>query len=538
MHYHIGIVYYLGEKMKDYLKNIKFLIAISLLLFLLETVITSLILYTPGYVFDRYKKETFSIKITIITLVFLFLGYVLVCYGSNRLADYRRIKFEKNIKLDFFNSIMRKNQNKFSEYKLNEYISMQSNDITEICQMYLSPTIGIFRSILMIIIFCVTLIIFVDKTITIVILGLSFLSVLTPNLTEKKLSNLNDIYLREVGRYTDKISEYYKFHKVLDRSDIKKIIEEHRKDLELVFDKNMDFRKINSLAFTLNGASVELINIVIIALVSFLLVKSKITIGQAMTAIMYSGKFIDPLYELNLNKSRIKSVKKIQEKLLNILKDGNFDISNESKDMKDIKFNLLNTSNIEKVFPNKVINIKPMIFERGKKYLLIGENGVGKSLYLKFIMGEIDKDNGNIFLNNKNIEQYNIDNMNNIISYCEQRTIVFNSSYINNVSIFNSKSINNLDFIESLFPEHIIKKLHTLNVDSMSGGEKQIISIIRTLLTEKEIIIMDEPFSAISKEILDYFMKNMYKLDKTIIIVAHNIEKYKDKFDCVYVIGE
>lgn len=525
-------------KMKDYLKNIKFLIAISLLLFLLETVITSLILYTPGYVFDRYKKETFSIKITVITLVFLFLGYVLVCYGSNRLADYRRIIFEKNIKLDFFNSIMRKNQNKFSEYKLNEYISIQSNDITEICQMYLSPTIGIFRSILMIIIFCVTLIIFVDKTITIVILGLSFLSVLTPNLTEKKLSNLNDIYLREVGRYTDKISEYYKFHKVLDRSDIKKIIEEHRKDLELVFDKNMDFRKINSLAFTLNGASVELINIVIIALVSFLLVKSKITIGQAMTAIMYSGKFIDPLYELNLNKSRIKSVKKIQEKLLNILKDVNFDISNESKDMKDIKFNLLNTSNIEKVFPNKVINIKPMIFERGKKYLLIGENGVGKSLYLKFIMGEVDKDNGTIFLNNKNIEQYNIDNMNDIISYCEQSTIVFNSSYINNVSIFNSKSINNLDFIESLFPEHIIKKLHTLNVDSMSGGEKQIISIIRTLLTEKEIIIMDEPFSAISKEILDYFMKNMYKLDKTIIIVAHNIEKYKNKFDCVYVIGE
>lgn len=170
--------------------------------------------------------------------------------------------------------------------------------------------------------------------------------------------------------------------------------------------------------------------------------------------------------------------------------------------------------------------------------MLIGENGVGKSLYLKFIMGEVDKDNGTIFLNNKNIEQYNIDNMNDIISYCEQSTIVFNSSYINNVSIFNSKSINNLDFIESLFPEHIIKKLHTLNVDSMSGGEKQIISIIRTLLTEKEIIIMDEPFSAISKEILDYFMKNMYKLDKTIIIVAHNIEKYKNKFDCVYVIGE
>lgn len=170
--------------MKGFLLHIRTYIIISLFLFLSEITATSIILLFPGLLIDSFINNKLSLINMIILYIVTFSIYLLITYISNRVADYRRIKFEKKIKQDFFESIMRKSFLKFYEYDLGEYISMQSNDITQMCQNYLSPLLAIFRSIIMIIIFGISLIIFTDTIIAMVIIVFSFFVVFVPKITE------------------------------------------------------------------------------------------------------------------------------------------------------------------------------------------------------------------------------------------------------------------------------------------------------------------------------------------------------------------
>lgn len=183
-------LYYKGGVliMKSFLLHIRTYIIISLFLFLSEITATSIILLFPGLLIDSFINNKLSLINMIILYIVTFSIYLLITYISNRVADYRRIKFEKKIKQDFFESIMRKSFLKFYEYDLGEYISMQSNDITQMCQNYLSPLLAIFRSIIMIIIFGISLIIFTDTIIAMVIIVFSFFVVFVPKITEHSLS--------------------------------------------------------------------------------------------------------------------------------------------------------------------------------------------------------------------------------------------------------------------------------------------------------------------------------------------------------------
>ena len=65
----------------------------------------------------------------------------------------------------------------------------------------------------------------------------------------------------------------------------------------------------------------------------------------------------------------------------------------------------------------------------------------------------------------------------------------------------------------------------------MSGGEKQVIALLRALCSEKDMILLDEPFSAMNRVTIDEFMKHLAQIDKTLVIIAHNAENYSDQFD-------
>lgn len=152
----------LGVVMKKYLAKIKLHIAISMVLYIIEVFITSVILLLPGFLIDYYKEGKKYIVELVMLYVLAFSIYLFTCYFSNRIADYRRIKFEKSIKKDFFDFIIEKPYSDFYRYDVGEYLSIQANDITEMCQCYLSPLLSVFRSILMIVAFGISLIVFVD----------------------------------------------------------------------------------------------------------------------------------------------------------------------------------------------------------------------------------------------------------------------------------------------------------------------------------------------------------------------------------------
>lgn len=515
--------------MRYYLGKIKGLIIISIILFGIESLITSVILYLPGYLIDHYEEGKQTIYFLIIAYFFLFVCYLLICFISNRVADYRRIKFEKSIREDFFSAVMERNYTMFHQYDIGEYISMQSNNISEMCQNYLSPFVSLFRSFLMIIIFGTALIIFTNVYITTVTIVCSLLAIFIPEITAKELSKRNNDHLNTIALYTALVRDFFASHDILDKQGTQKIKEVHSKNLSEVFEKNMFFRKLNSFALVLNGGAAEFISVIIFLTVSLLLLRTDITIGMVSIAFMYSTKFIEPIFELNLNIGRIKSVKAIQKKLMEILA---LPINQEKCTLKS--FQNISLVNIHKNFQNRSLIIPNMKFKYGNKYLIVGDNGTGKTVLFKLLMNYYQKDTGNIFYDLIEIQDINIDNLN---GYVPQIPHIFTANYYDNVTLFGRYSDKNLPVYESFFPPHIILKIKTGDdIQNLSGGEKQIVALLRGLCSDKPLLLLDEPFSAMNKNTISFFMKNIHKLHCTIIIIAHNFGDYHKYFDEIYSI--
>ena len=213
---------------------------------------------------------------------------------------------------------------------------MQANDITEMCQNYLSPLLSIYRSLLLIVAFGILLMLFVNFYIAILIFIFSLIVVFIPKITAKELANKNKRYMDAIGRYTANINKMFGAHDILDEKSKKRIKEIHGDNIEDVLAYNMDYRKTNSLAMVINGGSVEFVSVITFIIVAILLIKGKITVGMATIAFTYSTRFMEPIYELNVCLGKVHSVKKIQEKLLNVIESESID--------KRIKLNIQNIS--------------------------------------------------------------------------------------------------------------------------------------------------------------------------------------------------
>lgn len=507
--------------MKKYLKIIKGYIVLSIIISLCEAIITSIILLFPGWLVDNFQNGiSYILKLTIFYII-AFTIYLIVSYASNRVADYRRIKFEKELKKDFFNSIISQDYKKYHEYSTEEYISMQANDITEMCQNYLSPLLSIYRSLLLIVAFGISLMLFVNFYIAILIFIFSLIVVFIPKITAKELANKNKRYMDAIGRYTANINKMFGAHDILDEKSKKRIKEIHGDNIEDVLAYNMDYRKTNSLAMVINGGSVEFVSVITFIIVAILLIKGKITVGMATIAFTYSTRFMEPIYELNVCLGKVHSVKKIQEKLLNVIESESID--------KRIKLNIQNisTTQLTKRYKQIKLTMPQTYFEYPKKYLITGENGVGKSVFLKLLMQFEKADCGNIEYDGEK----DVDILENIC-YVPQNPVVFNASYFDNVTFFGAYENKNLALYESFFPREILDNIKQNKlVDNLSGGEKQIIAFIRALCSEKKIIIMDEPFSAMNNISIDCFMKHLNSIEKMMVIVAHNLGDYEKQFD-------
>lgn len=511
--------------MKKYLSQIRWYIAGSLILYALEVIATSMILFFPGYLIDHYLDGKDVIFKVILVYIAVFTMYLLIAYFSNRMADYRRIRFEKNIKKDYFDAVIGKRYGDYHKYDIGEYLSMQANDITEMCQGYLSPLLSIFRSAMMIVAFGAALVLFVDISIAVVIILFSVIVVFIPKFTAKNLAKSNGAFLHHVGRYTSAMKTFFESHDILDSRGKKKIEEMHEAELDAVLDKNMKFRRINSLAMVINGGAVEFMSVVSFIVIAVLLLRNKITVGMATVAFTYSTKFMDPIHELNVNIGRINSVREIKEKLNKIINE------NDETELKALdEINVIEASGVKKHFADVEIAIPDMKFVCPKKYLILGENGAGKSVLFRMLMGFYKPDSGKILFNGEEDVDTSL-----FINYVPQQPVIFDASYLDNITIFGTYGAEELEQYEALFPKDLINRIkNNFDNKNLSGGEKQVVALLRALCSRKPVLLLDEPFAAMNQAAVDAFIGKMDEIDRMVIIIAHNVDGHVERFDGVY----
>ena len=173
-------------------------------------------------------------------------------------------------------------------------------------------------------------------------------------------------------------------------------------------------------------------------------------------------------------------------------------------------------------------------FNKGNIYCIKGENGVGKSTFIDVLLGLYTKYDGDILYNDINIKELDLYYIRkNKIGYNQQCAYLINDTIFNNL-IYGLNSydkqemiscINNLN-LNSLIEKYEdgINSVINCKNDNISGGEKQKISLIRVLLKNSDLLILDEPTSfldSISAKKLGDKLINI-KSDKIVIVISHD----------------
>jgi NitT/TauT family transport system ATP-binding protein len=180
-------------------------------------------------------------------------------------------------------------------------------------------------------------------------------------------------------------------------------------------------------------------------------------------------------------------------------------------------------SNIHKSYGDlKVLDDVSIKFEKNMTTCILGPSGCGKTTLLNIISGMLPADKGKVIgFENENIG----------FVFQEDRLIPWKSVYDNIDFVIRGKidKKNRREIINKYLNLVGLEYYKDYYPNSLSGGMKQRISILRAFIYPSEILIMDEPFKSLdinTKEVVTKFFLNLKKSrDKTCIIVTHDIEE-------------
>ncbi|KTD85010.1 ABC transporter ATP-binding protein [Paenibacillus etheri] len=187
----------------------------------------------------------------------------------------------------------------------------------------------------------------------------------------------------------------------------------------------------------------------------------------------------------------------------------------------------------------KILNNLSFSIARGMSVAIVGLSGGGKSTLIKLIVGLLKKDKGELLLDGKDIDEIQLDSYYDHISYLSQDTPIFDATIRDNI-VFDEHTLSDEELYEILEKVHLIEKvsqlpdrLETLVGEKgvkLSGGERQRLAFARIIAQKRNVLILDEPVSALDNITEQSLMETILQefKDKTIIIVAHRLNFIKD----------
>ena len=297
------------------------------------------------------------------------------------------------------------------------------------------------------------------------------------------------------------------------------------------------FLKITTIVLSFASSVQVFFTLLIIIAGTFLVKNNNIKIGDLISLISFSAYIISPItsflelignyFETKTSYNRIKELLSFEEQ-----NDGSVCIEKINK----ISVKIDNYSYNDNII-NKNVQLE---FQKGKVYCICGDNGVGKTTFLKILLKLHENYNGEIIINDcYNIQEICNDSFYRNISYIEQIPHLFNTTVERNIFYGDTHIKDMPDFLKNF-----AESLHKLNdgfeteivnntTSTISGGEKQKISILRELNKSSDLVLMDEPSTYLDQESIDSFynLLNIIKYDKIIIIVSHDesIKKHADQ---------
>lgn len=466
--------------------------------------------------------------LAVMGLIFLYIvATTLKAYFKNYISSSN----VGNLRNDLYSSIMNLDRKTYNKKGGSYFHNVAYTDMETLRKSYFLPKLSLIDNSILLIIACLG--IFAIHPIFLLIALIStFIPYIIPKLYSKKLKERNKAV-------SEKSESFIGFAKeaILGLNVIRDFSLEDKKIDEFDQANSDKLEAENALTYTQNllGASYIFTGFFMYAFVLgcgvILNIKGLINVGDIMVASQLTNNIRTPIIALIDNKMKLSSTKPIRDKVSQLLDKR---IIEDNKDMpvfRQIKIRDLSFSYDGKT---KILDGVNLDLDLGKKYLLVGESGSGKSTFLKILSKENSTYDGRIDLGGVDLKDIGSRGWNKVSSYLSQDVYIFERELSFNIALDENYDRDKLNraihkagldnFVEELEEGYdtIIKESAT----NISGGEKKRIGLGRIFYKDPSILLLDEPFSALDKQIaqnLDDMLVNLS--DKTVLNISHTYDK-------------
>lgn len=522
--------------MKSYIAKVRKYIILQVLWDFLGVVSLAAAPLLQEWLFDHGRENSWG---RIVQVILLYLGlllfYAFAQYLCTLFAFKGGIGFETSLKRDFFARVFQMDSTDFYKRALGDYISIQGNDITALEQDYLEPLIDMIRSANMLLIYGVVLTLGVDRRLAAVIILSSVLAIAVPKIFGKALTSSRSAYQKQLADYVTVVTDLLEGFHIINRKTVDRIAERHDRALEETAKKRYFYGKKKSFVLGLSELMTKAVRAVTFAAVAYLFYRREITVGIGVATLSYMTAFIEPIDSLLYDITTIQSMKEVKEDILEAVRllPVRSELIHKKKLDSEIVFR--DVACIREDFQLSGLNLR---IEKGRKYAIVGKSGAGKSTLLKLLMGYEPRTSGTIEVDGRKIEELELSEL---ISYTAQSEHIYRVGLEENVTVFHSYAEQDVTRLARSIPTQLVSTLadrEDENCQKWSGGEKQAVAFLRMLTENAEVVLLDEPFSAVdtkAREALEEFLlKSEEMAGKTVLMVTHQTqEEHLALFDYV-----
>ena len=453
-------------------------------------------------------------------MILLNLGLYIVAYSFNYIYLIQKNKVKMLGTLKYREYITQIIRNAKSKIKESEYISKLNNDGNQI-ENAIELIFNLIDTILYVISAFVGLII-LHWGIAIASLVIFSLNLILPRLLKKKSEENERLRSQNSENYLRNLTDFLEGYSVWNLYNKKGILTRLLDKENLIYEQKKN--KINNTTSLIEtipsfGSVIGQDSLMLFAVA---LIYFKVVIpGVILSVGNLSGILFSNLSKFIKNIVKVKGINRLVKD--NCVLFEKIDESSKEIENYDIKIKNLSFSYGDK----KVLNNINLEFKFGKKYIIIGPSGTGKTTLFNLLSKSIENYSGEIYLGDHNYKNLNAYTIHKSIGYVTQKTHIFNASLKDNITLFDNgyselhykKAIKNSQVDEFIIDDdQVIEK----NGNNLSGGQNQRIAIAREIIHGHKIILFDESTNSLDKAKNLEMIKYLTSLDQTVIFIAHN----------------
>ena len=505
-------------------------IILSFIFSIIEVISKTIIPIITGLIIDSLLENKFTniLYLILINVVLIIIASI-YNYLLNVSAKMAAIEYSNEIKEKALKRLLKLKINIIEKYKSGLLASKIVNDVNNIHHGLITFLTHFIPGIVTLIL---TLIImfFINFKITLIIFLITPISVFITIYIAKQNKKLTDISNKEYNEMTSYIKEQIELKKYIN---VEKLENQKEQKINNLSEKYMKDESIALFYASISNPTTRLINgiitIIVVLYSSFEIMNGNMTIGIFSTFLIYANRYAKPLNEISqvINRLTISltsydSIKELINEEIEEFVNSNDEIIGNIE-FKNVSFSYNNDKEILKNINFKINN--------GEKIAIVGPTGSGKTTIIQLLLKFYNINSGSILIDGKNINDINTNILRDNIKVVLQDAHLNNENikdvlkYSNDVSDMEIKDLLKRINIKPNFLGMNDKLENITSINNLSNGQKQIISMIRAMLSNPKIVILDEATSdvdSLTEKNIESSINELTK-GKTSIIIAHRL---------------